>query len=365
MDGPDFCRVSENHVQRLVAVPEVVEIGDARRPQIQPRFRPHLDTGIGCQPSKHFTAIARGFEHAFKYERIGLAAHVFQFIPDFGEQRDFTPAGFRFLVNANDRIGHITEYLESALGFAPKTVHERFKSLRRSFRYAQSKGAIVCNPFNDVRAGKDAGTPSRYVPAETVEKILPYCVDDETRLALVFGRFAGVRMPSEIQDLKWSDIEKARFHVRKGKTGARVVPLFHRVAEELKKQERKSEWVFPLEHRASYSRSYWNIRRAVELAGIEPWPKLLNSLRASCITEFAHQNFHEVTLNAVFGNSESVRKKHYIKVRDEEYEAMMVAGKRILRNNNTNIRFDLLKEVLPLLSKKDLLRLWENARNDV
>lgn len=262
------------------------------------------------------------------------------------------------------------EFLSEDLDFEPKTIYERFKSLRRSFNYAQSKGAIIYNPFNDVRAGKDIGTPSVPVSASLIEEILPYCVDDETRLALVFGRFAGVRIPSEIQNLRWEDVEKDRFRILKGKTGSRTVPLFERVAVEIEKNRNdNSEWVFPLEHRATYSRAYWNIRRAIERAAAETgdyekfkrWPKLLNSLRASCITDYTHKNFHEVTMNAIFGNSEAVRKKHYIKVREEEYQALLEAG-RLLNGEKKENRLDLLAELLPLISKKDLLQLWEKSQ---
>lgn len=167
--------------------------------------------------------------------------------------------------------------------------------------------------------------------------------------------------------MRWEDIEFAsdRFYIHKGKTGARMVPLFPRVAEELKKyRPGASEWVFPVEHGTNYSRCYWSIRRAVERSGVTRWPKLLNSLRASCITEYAHKNFHEVTLNSVFGNSEAVRKKYYVKVREQEYRAMIEAGRDLSSVGDKGSALSALSELLPLLSEKDLFKLWEDARKN-
>ncbi len=246
---------------------------------------------------------------------------------------------------------------------AEKTVYNDFNALRRLFDHAQEKGLTLYNPFQGVKAGRDAGEPSVYVSRETVDRVIDICRKPEMRLALTFARYAGVRMPSEIKDLRREDVESDRFHVRKGKTGARTIPLFPRVAAALSKYGNdNSEWVFPEVHAKAENFVYDQVKRTMLRHGMEPWPKLMNSLRASCITEFAHKNFHEVTLNAVFGNSERIRKKHYVKIRDEEIRSLIDAGNSESSKRGGTVPVDLLSQLLPLLSKEEVLRLWEDSR---
>lgn len=63
-------------------------------------------------------------------------------------------------------------------------------------------------------------------------------------------------------------------------------------------------------------------------AGLEKWPRLFNNLRASCIMDYDDLGYSEKTLNSIFGNSERIRRKHYISFRRDK-EFMTMLGSRL------------------------------------
>jgi integrase len=74
----------------------------------------------------------------------------------------------------------------------------------------------------------------RFIPAETIEKVIEKCPDPEWKLIFALARFGGLRVPSETNALRWSDIDFAsgRMRVRSPKTEhhegreSREVPIF-------------------------------------------------------------------------------------------------------------------------------------------
>ena len=61
------------------------------------------------------------------------------------------------------------------------------------------------------------------------------------------------------------------------------------------------------------------LKRVIRRAGLEPWPRLFHTLRASRETELAqHFPIHVVT--AWLGNSPRIALKHYLRVTDADFE---------------------------------------------
>ncbi len=91
-------------------------------------------------------------------------------------------------------------------------------------------GDINANSNSQVRAvlaeqrTAAAGTAIKerqlYVPAQTIEDMLPHCPNDEWRLLICLSRYLGLRVPSEPLSLRWNDIdfENQRLRVPSPKT---------------------------------------------------------------------------------------------------------------------------------------------------
>ena len=129
-------------------------------------------------------------------------------------------------------------------------------------------------------------TKNHFIDAETAKALLEACPDQEWRVIFALTRYGGLRCPSEVLSLRWSDInwERERFKVHSSKTersgkGERVVPLFPELRQEL---EDLAELVQPgVEVPATdkvikrYHHTEQNLRKALhriaDHAGVERW----------------------------------------------------------------------------------------------
>jgi len=112
----------------------------------------------------------------------------------------------------------------------------------------------------------------------------------------------------------------------------RVVPLFPKLKPYLEAAWEASEvgqvFVFPedFRRRAEGPRG-WNgcnlrqgLLRILRRAGIEPWPRLWHSLRASCESDLAAA-FPLATVAKWLGNTPSIALRHYVDPTDQMFEA--------------------------------------------
>jgi integrase len=152
---------------------------------------------------------------------------------------------------------------------------------------------------------------------------------------LALARYGGVRCPSEPLGLEWSDVnwERKRFRVVAPKTkhesgGERWVPLFPDLAEILERV------YFALQERGSAAPSgpvitRWrdsalNLRtglyRILRRAGVKPWPRLLQNLRASRDTELAGKFPMHVAAEWL-GHSPKTALAHYLRTTEADFAA--------------------------------------------
>jgi integrase len=211
------------------------------------------------------------------------------------------------------------------------TVYRQLKSFRRVFRFAVKAKLIKDNPYDGLHFGKETNESRQfYVSRDMVEKVLASCPDDEFRLLVALSRYAGLRIPCEIREMKLSDFTERYFSIHESaKTGYRKVPLFVEIQPYFEKYVAQlppdREYLF--EHYRNHANLGMVLRRAVKAAGLKPWNKIFVNLRSSCITDKDRLNWSEETQNKVFGNSKIIRGKHYVQeLRDEEFDRLRFCG---------------------------------------
>ena len=232
---------------------------------------------------------------------------------------------------ASIHAGHARDYREWLVGkYAPATVAREIKRARQFFEYAKDHRLTSENPFAKIKAGSQKNIRRKhFVERDVIEKVLAACADDNWRLLILLTRYGGLRIPSELQHLTWHDIDwhGGKFTVRVPKKEhivgheTRVVPIFPEIRPLLQRAFDNapdgSLHVLPRRfHSEGYA--YAGVLRAVERASIQPWPKLLQNLRASRETELMRQEPAHV-VHAWLGNSREVAEDHYLMVTDEDY----------------------------------------------
>jgi len=130
------------------------------------------------------------------------------------------------------------------------------------------------------------------VTGETARTVLEACPNGDWRLIFALCRYGGLRCPSEVRALRWSDIDwgGSRFTVRSTKTehhegkGRRLVPIFPELRPYLEAAfDVASEGAIHVIDRTRDGgvNLRTQLRRIIERAGLTPWPKLFHNLRES------------------------------------------------------------------------------------
>ncbi len=239
--------------------------------------------------------------------------------------------------------GRSAEQVESkGTALAPATCGKRLQLAGTIFGDARKRRLIADNPFDDVR--KPGSTNSErlaYVPAETIERLIELDPNPEWRLLLALARYQGLRTPSEPFSLTWDcvDWERRRLKVISPKTAGtgkafRMVPILPEVMPHLERvfDAAPKGAVYILDglrqrdSMAAADRGDWgavNLRTRLEKklkrAGIGQWPRLWHALRASAETDLAGR-FPLHTVTAWIGHTPQIAERHYLMVRDEEFD---------------------------------------------
>jgi integrase len=296
---------------------------------------------------------------------------------------------FKYLMRyfgANTRIDKITPIKAAGIRgwmsekkYSKATINRSVTMFRMIFRFAVDVGILSLNPFNKVKGGSTTNPYRQYhVSYDEIKKAIAVCGEKiEFAGVLAFSRYAGLRIPSEIRDLKFSDF---RFNENKfgkegifrvpvtGKTGTRAVPFFSELQPHFlalyNSRQPNQEFVFVKYRNCKNVGTL--IKRIMKKHNLYVWEKFFNNQRASCITDKVRQGWSRSLLDAVFGNSESVRAGHYIQpLPDPEYAMLGQQNKKannksrqsasnIDSNNNSDgnntIKIDALTELMQLSS---------------
>ncbi len=229
-----------------------------------------------------------------------------------------------------------------AKGLSENTVRRSSGLAKQLFKVAVRRRILVENPFVDLPAVVQGNSKRFYfVSREETSKVLKACPDAEWRLTFALARYGGLRIPSEMVLLRWSDIDWAenRFTVTSPKTErhegghCRVVPIFPELRpyllEAFEQAEEGAEFCIT-RYRSPAVNLRTQLLKIIKRAGLAPWPKLWQNLRSSRATELADQ-FPSHVCTAWLGHTEAVADKHYRQVTDDHF-AKAAGIKRALQN---------------------------------
>ena len=228
--------------------------------------------------------------------------------------------------------GRARDYREwLAKKYATATVAREVKRARQYFEYAKDCKLIADNPFAKIRAGSQRNTSRKFfVSREVIDAVLAACPDNEWRLIVVLARYAGLRIPSELEELTWEriDWEHNRFTVVVKKKehidghGTRVVPIFPEIRPYLEQAWAEAPSgameVVP-RGRTGNVNLRTGLFKILDRASVAQWPKLFVNLRASRETELMRSEPAHV-VHAWLGNSREVAEDHYLMVTDDDFE---------------------------------------------
>ena len=242
----------------------------------------------------------------------------------FGAERllaSITPGDAdEFRVNLLDKLGE-------------NTVRRNCGRAKQFFRAAVRKRLIQENPFADMKGCAVKATTDRmyFVTQEVAEKVLEACPDAQWRLLFALSRYGGLRCPSEHLALRWGDVdwERDRITVHSPKTEhhegkeSRQIPIFPELRPYL-----EEVWdAGPAGNRVSHHPlSVGQCQPADPVGTDHParpgWsrgPSRFQNCRSTRETELA-ERFPMHVVCAWIGNTQAVAAKHYLQVRDEDFE---------------------------------------------
>ncbi len=71
-------------------------------------------------------------------------------------------------------------------------------------------------------------------------------------------------------------------------------------------------------------------------AGVSPWPKLFQAMRASCENDLVDAGYPLSAITAWMGHTTKVAEKHYLRVRKEHFEKAAENGAKMKENERLN-----------------------------
>ncbi len=219
---------------------------------------------------------------------------------------------------------------KSRKAFALASAAVDLRRARQFFKAAVRRRLIDSNPFSDVRCATQANpTRSHFVSKETIETVIAACPNHDWRLIFALARYAGLRVPSELDELKWTDVnwERGRITVQVPKKAhlsgheTRIVPIFAELRPHLiaafEAAEPGAVYVVPRAHGGRNLRRY--AEQLLDRAGVAKWPKLFHNLRASRETELLATHPAHVVFSWI-GHTAAVARSHYLQVTDADFD---------------------------------------------
>ncbi len=211
------------------------------------------------------------------------------------------------------------------------TISKHIRVARQFFNAALRDELVVKNPFSGVDSGDRRNSAREYfVTRKEAEACIAAAPDLQWRLIIALARYGGLRTPSEMVRLKWTDIlwDSDRMIVHSPKTEGyegketRIVPIFPELKPYLDEgwetEADKSAFVI-----TRYRTDAQNLRttflKIIERASLKPWPKLFQNMRASRQTEL-EETFPSHVVCRWMGNSVKVAQKHYLQTTEEHYK---------------------------------------------
>jgi len=196
---------------------------------------------------------------------------------------------------------------------------------------------IESNPLADIKSGSHSNTERQhYFSQEDIARLIEQCPTREWRCIFAMARYAGVRVPSEVWDLGWADInwETGMILVRSPKTAGyagkdtRSVPMMPELRDVLRtafeEAEEGASYVCP-SVRLKSNNFCTQGARIIERAGLKVWPKPFVNCRSSCATDMG-ERFPIKTAAEWLGHSPTIALAHYHRSRADVHALTLIRG---------------------------------------
>ena len=197
------------------------------------------------------------------------------------------------------------------------------------FNYAIDDELLDRNPFKALPRQARKGANANVGVADSL-LVLDAMQGSEARLLFGLARWGGLRTPSEPRGIRWCDVdrERERFLVHSPKTErhegreTRWVPIFPELQPLFQDRYDEAEpgeaFVLPSLRHAADHRATTLLRGALSRCGVEAWPRIWHSLRATRQTELA-ELFPAHVVAGWLGNTVAVADRHYLMTTDDHF----------------------------------------------
>lgn len=217
-------------------------------------------------------------------------------------------------------------------GYARATQSKLVKIAKNVFGRAARWELVPRSVFAHLVAGPQTNSDRMtYIERDAIRRVLEVCPDSDWRLVFALGRFAGLRIPSEIVGLTWADVdwERRALAVASPKTeghaghGSRAVPidpeLYALLLTAYDAADAGATFIVP---RLRDARMNWrtHARRIIRRAGLDYWPRLFQALRSSCEMDWVAR-FPLRDVAAWIGHDARVAMQHYLKPTEATFRA--------------------------------------------
>ena len=223
-------------------------------------------------------------------------------------------------------------------GLSDSTVNKRCGNAKVFFNVAVKRKLIELNPFSELDSKSIANKSWQYfLERKDADKILFACPDSQWKCLFVLCRYGGLRCPSEVLNLRWSDVnwEQGKILIHSPKTErhegreSRIIPIFPEILPHIQtvfdEAETGSEYVIT-RYRSMNCNLRTQLQRILKRAALVPWPRLFQNLRATRETELASEYpLHIAT--AWIGNTARIAERHYLQIPDLFYEQAILSDK--------------------------------------
>jgi len=212
--------------------------------------------------------------------------------------------------------------------FSPASVALYVTLVKAVMNWAVGQEWLSKNPMLGIPIGSFVNRDKdKIITMAEYNQLLSACPNQEWRTIIALARIGGLRCPSELWQLRWSDInwEQNRFLVRSPKTerhagrGERVVPLFAELRAELDKQFSQcgtSELV--IQRFQGTQRHLSGLSKIIRDAGLDTIVRPFDNMRMSRSNE-VRKRWGETKESLWIGHTKEVAKKHYFDLDDDEF----------------------------------------------
>ncbi|EMI17381.1 phage integrase family protein [Rhodopirellula maiorica SM1] len=274
------------------------------------------------------TDIKPGTLKTYEKTRDNLVTH-------FGRRRllrDITPTDAKKWRTWLKSHGNRRDKKQGRTSMAEDTVRRRTGMAKQFFDEAVERGIIESNPFDKLPTTTGGNSARQFfVTHQAIEKCIEQCPDVDWRTILALARYGGLRCPSELLRLRWCDVNlpEGRMVIHASKTehhadgGVRVCPIFVELRPYLEAAEAAApdgtEYVIN-RYRSAAQNLRTQFEKIIKRAGLVPWPRLFQNLRASRETELMGM-YPSKDVASWLGNTVTVAMKHYAMETEAAFKA--------------------------------------------